>query len=249
MNVHEPSSMPILATSTKPINPPLEFRDWQTTLTELKAIIDSFPAKQREGQIEFLPSLAWYALLIAAHRALSHLNDEHINCAVLWDPETGFPSQASIIADAEHYSSFADISPRAKALLQSFKEWTPFTKETLQCCCGSSSLKLRPVDMELMINHSVKREGNVLVITQRIGVRSNDMKHLRNHYSDFFEQSVRDTNLLIIHTAINTIWYSNRCGLKLIIGPLDTKSAKEFDPNVFRNEIVRLTQKDFNSAG
>ena len=237
-------SMPTSTTSAKSINPPLKFLDWQTALAELKTITDSFPTKQCESQIEFLPSLAWYALLIAGYRALSRLNDEHINCAVLWDPETGFPSHASVIADAEHYSSFADISTRSKALLQSFKEWTPFTKETLQCCCGSSSLKLRSVDMELMINHSIKCEGNALTITQRIGVRSSDMKHLGNHYSDFSKQSIRDTNLLMIWTATNVV--------QRPFGKIEgrsTECAKEFDPNAFQNEIVLLIQKDFNSDG
>ncbi len=239
-------TLPTTTTSNpdKSTNSPQKFLDWHIALAKIKSIIDRFPGVARG---EFLPSLAWYAVLVAGHRALSHLNDEHLNCGVLWDPETGFPSHPSFIADAQHYAQPADINPRSKALVQSFKEWASFAKETLQCCCGGNSLTLRPVEMELMINHSVKREENMLRITQRVGVRSNDMKHLRNHYSDFSKQSVRDENLYIIWTASNKIVYREEDGLRVI--PIESVSAKEFGPGALCDELVRLVEKDFNFAG
>ncbi|MBI3274144.1 MAG: hypothetical protein HYZ69_03290 [Candidatus Colwellbacteria bacterium] len=169
----------------KSIEPPL-FLGYSESLKKLKRIImilekkimHPLPMHQAPAQGTLL---VFRAALVAQYRTIEKLNNETINCDVPWDRITGFPTHTTIIADAQKFCELFRVPPLIEILLRSLRSWTAFSEQEFKCCCGKG-WKMRTLFLEVMLNYSFETTENGLMIKQIVGIKSNDRKHLQEHY-------------------------------------------------------------------
>lgn len=177
-----------------------EFVNYKEAARRLEGIGECFES----GKLSRLTPDEWYPaflleLLVSAQRdTLYRANDEHISCPVPWSAETGFPSHPTMIADAGQFAKLSDCPEFQKPLINSFVSWTLFSGETVSCCCGRG---LREIAAEIVLNNVLGAADGGLLIKQFIGIRSDDVNHLRGHYGESSRQSKASGNIWVVYEA------------------------------------------------
>ena len=217
-------------------------------IARLDKIIDFFKSLCM-AQGAHAASKIFLMALMAQRKVLANLNDENLYCQVLWDERTGFPSHPSLAADVAKYFEIFNTSDWLKALLNSFSGWSLFRQEKILCCCGR---KERIVSLDIMINtilsvSSVPKSSinSSLEIKLLVGVKTDDMEHLKMHYN-IKKQSKVDGGLYIIFNCVNSVAIADRLQLHpedfLTIQPVNFSHADLFSVEEFGGHISKAFQ-------
>lgn len=210
----------------KDIEPPI-FLGYKESLEKLHTIItvlfneiENPPPMSRPTEQNAL--LILLSAFIAQYYTIKKLNDEVINCCVPWDQRTGLPTHSTIIADAQKFCELFRPPPFLELILCSLFQWTLFTRQEFKCCCGRG-WKMRTITIEIMINFFIGVTEKDLVIKQIVGIKSDDRKHLQEHY-DRKRGSRTFNDLVIVGEEVSAVcmeenrrflqfyssWYSNQ---------------------------------------
>jgi hypothetical protein len=217
-------------------NPKIRILDYKESIQKLSDLVTIIKEKMQKMENEYgsyLPSISFFLALQVQAKVIDYLNDEALNYGLAWDEDTGFPSLPSLVADVGSYVRHFNPQGKLRILLESFCGWSLFEKEEMLCCC--SSFKLRKVALEIMLNHVLEIQESSVVIKQILGVRTDDLKHLEQHY-DLKKPSQRIDNLNIIWLCRNEI--KNNGSLK--IEYLGSEHAEQFNFLGFQNRIMEL---------
>ncbi len=228
---------------------PPEFRDWRESIKRIAEIRKSLRIALDERlaqKQEFIPAWALWLEMGAAIKTLESINSDALNCAVPWDKKTGFPSLPSMTADARKYGETLKNGHKPLALIiDSFCAWTPIFNGSAECCCGMPGFKYRKVEYEVVINHGLSAENGEVAVIQLVGIRTDDVEHLKTHFSSAisdehsgfqkFSKVLPNTN--IIFTSENRLKLSDGV---IIINQTFVESAREFSRTDFHEFFEKI---------
>lgn len=212
----------------------LKILDYKESIERLNGIISGFKIPIMSHF--YLPTSAFHTALQAQVKILGYLNDDYLNYSLGWDENTSLPSLPSLVADVSSYIKYFNPQGDLKTLLESFCGWTLFAKEEIVCCCGRRSFKGRKVELEIVLSHLLEVADSSVVIKQLLGVRTNDLKHLKHHYN-FKKQSNVIANLYIIWDCQNVVFAN---GGNLEVNYIRNEHDKQFNFSEFQNRILAL---------
>ncbi len=211
------------------------FVPYHDSIQKIKQIIYGCWLEYHSDRPGLLPSFVFGLALKAQIKVLQSLNSQYLYCDVLWDQDTGLPSHPSLVADVQKFPEILEHPELLETVLKSFASWTLLQRQEIDCCCGGD-FKLRKVLFEIMLNHILRVEGNSLIITQLVGVRSDDQKHLKKHYS-FSKQSKRADDMHIVWSCANKLTPNDG---SYSLSSLESQCAKEFKVEEFAKMIYQL---------
>lgn len=189
-------------------------------------------------------------LLLAHIKIVRHLNCGFADCDIPWNDATNFLSPSTLMADAKSFvSMFGDKlkKPEINAVLNSFNEWTEFSREKIDCACGKISMKLREVDARIMLRHIIKemidleKSGSAsikIIFNQFIGIQSGDKRHLNCHY-DTGHLSCIDKNISIVSETAVELKIENE---KLILVMLEKVISEQFNLEEFNKRMMQIVK-------
>lgn len=168
--------------------------------------------EEKPNSCEFLPAWGFLAAIFAQAATLQKLNSRSLHAPVPWDQLTGFPSHPTLIADAVKYADFLEKNDPLRIILSSFREWTLFCKEKVQCKHDSEA---KIIDCEVLLNHTIARENNALAVKQLVCAKSDNKRHLERHYGSVKPTKAYGESTNIIWTASNKILASDEEQIKI----------------------------------
>lgn len=224
----------------KAIEPPV-FLTYKESLTKLEEIITllhnaiTHPPPMRRPTAENA-LIILCAACIAQFHTIKKLNNETINCDVPWDQRTGFPVHSTIIADAQKFCELFHPPPCLETLLRSLSRWTTFSHEEFKCCCGRG-WKLRILFLEIMVNTFLDVTEKGLMIKQIVGIKSDDRKHLQEHYNQKRGSHIFHDLVIVGEEASVVCVMDNKLSSHFLI----SWYSDQFDHEEFRKKVRSLS--------
>lgn len=208
-------------------------------LEETKKILKEKVEKQNQYQYYFMPAWTFLLAISAEIKVLETVNKDYFNSPVAWDTEINLTSHPTLIADAAKICDILPAEDGVKIILNSFRGWTLFCAEEIKCYCGEKGFSARKVALEIWLNHILCREKNYLIIKQFAGIRTDDLKHLKEHYAKleettelkkFYKESRLWSNVNLVWCSINRLIFEN--GALRALDNKEIETAREFyDPS------------------
>ncbi len=234
----------------------VSFLDYKEALEKLSKIENSLKeiTEIHSQEYDFMPLLAFLRVITAQIEVLKKINKEYLNTPVAWDDRLNLPALPALVADSAKFCDFLETTnDPLRIILNSFKGWTVFAKEEIQCCCGERKFKTRKVEYEVLLNHTLSSEENFIQIKQFVGIRTNDKKHLKGHYSKeenkkfvkFYKESRVLPNINLVWLAVNRLNYDLEDGFTILTQGIE--SCREFyDPSdsnfVFGKKFMEIVK-------
>ncbi len=153
----------------------VDFVDYLNSIRRLNLILKQLEAKK------IYEADLWRLVFSAERDVLKSINGKYLQSALAWNRRTRLPSHPTLIADLQKYIEIFKPTGWKKALLQSFVNWTYLGHQTIQCACGRGS-KTRTVKLDIALRTLMRVEDGALVLTQMVGIKSDDKAHLIHHY-------------------------------------------------------------------
>ena len=170
-------------------------------------------------------------LFLSHLELVQRINSKGLTVKIPWDGMLKLPSLPTLAADARAFAVLCTLPNKTAAVLaKSFSGWETFSEETMNCACGSS-MKLKKVPIRIMTTTIVKSEENSMFLKNLVGVRTEELPHLNNHYS-FSEESEDDPMIRVIHKVEARIRLEENAdgfGASMV----NAKSAREFNQKLF----------------
>lgn len=165
---------------------PLHYEEALGRIHEVRQRLKIACARIELKEKNLVPVRAFEFLLAAEVAALKFLNDGRFNYAIPWDLEVNIPSVPSMIADVGVYAARALCENKAYEVTRyaclSFSKEIPILRERYQCACGRVKFAEREIGLEILMRHIIKKRGTKLLLSQIIGIMSDDKTHLDEHY-------------------------------------------------------------------
>lgn len=196
----------------------VHYKEAAEKLGKAKKILKEKVEKQNQSESHFMPAWAFLLALSAEIKVLEAINKDYFNSPVAWDAEINLISYPTLIADAAKASDILLLEDGVKIILKSFREWTLFCVEEIKCRCGEKGFNARKIQIEIWLNHILAREKNSLIIKQFVGIRTDDLKHLKEHYTKpeetanlkkFYKESRLWSNVNLIWFSVNRLIFEN----------------------------------------
>lgn len=187
--------------------------------------------KAKSESPEFLAEALLKLLFLTHLELVQAINSKGLAVKIPWDGMLKLPSLPTLAADASAFAVLCSWPNKTVGILaKSFSGWETFSEETMNCACGSS-MKLKKVPIKIMTATIVKSEESSVSLKNLIGVKTEDVGHLENHYS-FSEVCPEDDLMRIIARSESKIRLENN-GNGFSAEIVSEKSAREFNQKLF----------------